>query len=151
MKLHLGMNDVSYVGTEPKTKRGKTTGANITTGDVAQILEDEYHIMQTFFDKHQADIASDLESSVAGALESVLMGAPLELNAFGEAESAIQDRFQRFIDNKEMDGQPGVPTKASLLGVSKRFKNKKGSPGRPSFVDTGLYLSNFRSWISIDE
>ena len=146
MKLNLGVNDLPYQN-EPRGKKAKLAAGNQTTGDVAEILESRYGVMQHFYDKHQADIASDLESSVAGALESVLMGAPLERNAFGEAESAIQDRFQKFIESKEMDGQPGVPTKASLLGVSKRFKNKKGSPGRPSFVDTGLYLSNFRSWI----
>jgi hypothetical protein len=53
---------------------------------------------------------------------------------------------------KEMDrlGYPGVPTKASLDGVSHRFKNKRGAPGRPSFSDTGLYEDSFVAWIDAD-
>jgi hypothetical protein len=134
--IHLGVTDVTYA-----------TGAK-TTGDVAEILEDKYHIMQVFYEQHKEDVAEDLEQSLSGAMESMMAGAPPSNRPFGSAEAAIEERFKRFLSEAEMDalGYPGVPTAAALAGVSHRFKTKKGSP-RPSFIDTGLFQSSFVVWI----
>jgi hypothetical protein len=160
--LHLGVLDVGYVQTESAPKRAPKRPRkgphkahakkyqNISTGDVAEILESKYHPMEIFFEQHKEDIAADLEGSLAGALESLLMGAPPSLDAFGSATSQIEDRFKKFLSEKEMEGlgYPGVPTKAALMGVSHRFLHPyKKRPPRPSFIDTGLYQASFKSWV----
>jgi hypothetical protein len=149
--LHLGVDDIPYSEPPPPVKRGrkpKAGPANETTGDVAELLEDKYHIMQIFYEQHQKDIALALEESLAGTLENLLLGAPTNLSPLGEAADKIQTTFKRFLSEKEMDrlGYPGIPTKASLMGISHRFKGKRGSP-RPSFIDTGLYENSFRAWV----
>lgn len=135
MELHLGVVDIPYAD---------KSGA--TTGDVAEWLENHYGVMQFFYSRHESEIAAALKDSVEGALESLLLGAPPSVNIFGAAVSQIEDIFRKFLDAKEMDGQPGVPTAASLRGESKRFKTKRGPP-RPSFIDTGLYEADFVGWI----
>jgi hypothetical protein len=76
------------------------------------------------------------------------MGAPPSIDAFGAAQGKIDALFRKFLTSKEMDGLgiPGVPTLASLEGISRRFKRGHG-PARPSFIDTGLYESDFKSWV----
>jgi len=168
MKLILGAVDIPYAF-EPKeiraTKRriGKARKApksanpnnTITTGDVAEILEAKYHVMENFFELHKADIAHDLEEAIGGRLENILAGAPISnsASAFAEAESAIETRFRNMLATKELDqlGYPGIPTRASLEGVSHRFKHPyaKRAP-RPSFVDTGLFSSAFAAEIKDD-
>lgn len=149
--LHLGVVDSPYNEAPPpgKRRRKKLAAGHVTTGDVAGFLENRYHVMEVFATLHSEDtIAPALENSLAGALESVLMGAPLTLDPFGGAMSVIEDRFRQFIDSKEMDrlGYPGVPTKASIKGIRRRFKNRL-DPGRPSFQDTSLYESSVRAWV----
>ena len=147
--LHLGVADVPYSHNEPASGRSKNKPPPaITTGDVAEILEDKYHVMRIFFELHAKDIAKDIECGLAGALEDVLGGAPVGGNPFAAGESGIEKRFHTFLEQKEMDalGYPGVPTRASLEGVSHRFKRRHGPP-RPSFIDTGLYESSFKAWV----
>ena len=134
--IHLGVSDIPYA-----------TGDK-TTGDVAEILEGKYHIMQVFYEQHKEDISADLEKSLSGSLENMMSGAPPPNKPFGTAEAAIEDRFRRFLSEAEMDklGYPGVPTEAALRGVNHRMKINKGSP-RPSFIDTSLYESSMVCWI----
>jgi hypothetical protein len=146
MTLHLGVID------------GATYNDGESLGDVAEILEGRYHVMEVFYELHQADIAADMERSVAGALESMMQGAPMDnANPFGRAESEIEKRFKEFLSLREIEtlGIPGVPTQAALDGVNHRMKNprfvKKGKkmvrrPRRPSFIDTGLYQANMKAW-----
>lgn len=136
MKLHLGVTELPYAH------------EGLTTGDVAGFLEDKYHVMEVFFETHQKEIAGYLGESLKGALETLMMGGPGGLQ-FSSAGEDIKARFREFLYMKEMDalGYPGVPTKASLKGVSHRFKNKRGTPGRPSFIDTGLYENSFTAWV----
>ena len=141
--LHLGVIDQPY--NEPPGKGQKRIGAE-TTGDVAEILEKKYHVMEVFYGKYKADIAKDLETSLVGALENLLMGAPATADPFASASSKIENKFRKFLTNKEMDGRAGIPTEASLLGISHRFKRMRGPP-RPSFIDTGLYENSFKAWI----
>src|ERR1700722_17077612 len=107
LRLTLGVVDVAYAHTPPeirtakaslkKARKAPKTNAppeNITTGDVATLLEKKYHPMEIFAEIHQADIAKDLEESLAGALENILVGAPVDMKPFDAATSSIEDRFR---------------------------------------------------------
>jgi hypothetical protein len=149
LKLHLGVVDVPY-SYRAKNRRGRPAkgASTVTTGDVADILEAKYDVMATFFEKHEEEITEAIEKSLAHSLESTLSGAPSGRDPFLASYGKIETAFRKFLDNKEMDGVPGVPTEASLKGVSHRFKHpyaKRAS--RPSFIDTGLYEANFKAWI----
>lgn len=151
--LNLGVVDVPYV-LAPK-RRSKTTAGTVTTGQVAEWLENRYHILEHFWQLHGAEVASDLEESFTGALESLMMGAPVGADPYAAASSAIEDRMKKFIIEGEMDalGYPGIPTqaakdRASGRRRSSRFKRRRGTGQRPvSFYDTGLYQSSLKAWV----
>lgn len=147
-RLHLGVIDVPYVNA-PSPRQRKVRASTVTTGDVAGWLEDEYHIMEVFFNEKQAKIAADLEKGMQSSLEALLMGAPSTLDPFGSATSKIEDTFKTFLSMKEMEklGIPGVPTVAALTGKSARHKRRRGKR-RPSFIDTGLYQASFKAWVT---
>lgn len=133
--LHLGVLDVPY------TEGGKTTG------DVAEILEDKYHVMWMFFALHGQEIIDRMTDGLVRDMENRAMGAPEGQDPFAGAMSYGETLFRTFLEQKELDGMvEGVPTAASLAGVSHRFKRKKGAPGRPSFVDTGQFSAAFKMW-----
>jgi hypothetical protein len=144
-KLHLGVIDIPY------------KEESQTTGEVAEILEARYKVMESYFESHKLDIAKAMENSVAGALENLMLGGPVDASPFVAAESFIDADFRKFLSSSEIEklGIPGVPTQAALDGVSHRFKNpryvkvrgkKVKRPRRPSFIDTGLYQSSMKSW-----
>lgn len=133
--FHLGVIDIPY------------EDENTTTGDVAEYLEEKYQIMQTFFDRYGNDIADMMSRDLAAGIENMLAGAPPIIDPFAESMSRTHDLFVAFLDNREMDGMPGVPTRRALLGISKRLKTKKGDP-RASFIDTGTYQAAMRAWVS---
>lgn len=163
MILHLGIVDQPYRNAPSPARKGKRWrrsdligGASATTGDVAGYLEDRYHPFEIFYELHKAEIAADLETGLAGALESILMGAPVDLSVFGSAESKIDDHFRKFLDAGELEslGYPGMPTEASgrgkrIGGINHRLRHPyaKSNPARPSLIDTGLYQSSFKSWV----
>lgn len=124
----------------------------IDTGEVAQILEDHYGVMQTFVDTIGQDaIAKALENSAVNAVEAMIMGSnSAGLNLTAEGEGEIEGAFRQFLEQQEMDGRvDGVPTKASLKGVNHRFAHPyaKDNASRPSFIDTGLYSAAFKAWV----
>lgn len=137
MKLHLGVVDIPY------------TVGGVTTGDVATFLESKYDVMQTFYDNNDQKVALALEDGLRGHLENLLLGAPPSATPFASGTSEIDHMFQSFIETGQMEkmGLPGVPTKAAIERRSSRFKKKRAKKARPSFVDTGLYVANFKSWI----
>ena len=162
--IHLGVIDLPY-NEAPSARRApkaskhprphKSQAAkygNMTTGDVAEILEAKYHVMEIYWSLHEAQIAADLEESLSGALETILMGGPAQAHGFEGALSKIEDGFKQMLSQRELDGlgYPGIPTKAAQAGVSSRFKSgyTKNRTPRPSFVDTSLYMSSFRAWAS---
>jgi hypothetical protein len=122
-----------------------------TTGDIAEILERRYGIMQFFADVHSDDvIVPELENIIGGKLENLLMGGPVHENVFEEGDlSGIEHAFRQMLDNREMDGRvPGVPTKAAQMGVSHRMAHPNAKRGpRSSFIDTGQYQAAMRAWI----
>ena len=137
--VHFGVVDVAY------TEKGKST----TTGDVAEILEDKYSVMQTFIDLHEKDIGNELADQLMGLLESARMGAPVDMSKvmFPKVDAMFRD----YLDRGEWEKQKGnMPTKVAQAGVSHRKKRPyvKENPARPSFIDTGLYQSSFRTWLT---
>jgi hypothetical protein len=159
MTLKLGVIDLPYSSAYvPDKKIPMTPGQRrfhprynqaLTTGDVAEILEDKYGIMQYFFDQHKDFIIEELTKSMVNSFKrSLKERSPRSSMFYLAASEKIEQRFKKALSQKEFDGLEGVPTKASLLGVSHRFKNpyaKRAS--RPSFIDTGLYQSAFKVWM----
>lgn len=140
LTLHLGVIELPY-------SYGDTS---MTTGDVAEILEGKYHIMEQWYTHREQKVADDLTEGMTDALEALLMGAPPTLDPFGSATSKMEQDFRTFLDSKEIEsyGIFGVPTQAALKGVSHRFKKPYAKRGpRPSFIDSGLYQSAFRAWV----
>lgn len=169
--LHLGVIDQPY-SNKPQPARLARAGkgsrrrllpikisaqAPLSTGDVATILEEKYHIMEVFADELTGKdaIQKAIDHSIEGSIESILMGAPAEdLDITGEATSEIEEAFKIAISQQAFDGMiPGVATKASLAGVNHRLKHPyaKDNPPRPSFKDTGLYQANFKAWMDRNE
>ena len=119
-----------------------------TTGDVAQILEDKYHVMEVFFHENQQHVADALAQSLLGSLETQMMGGPGLENPLSSGLAEIEEGFKLFIELQvvEESGIPGVPTKAALEGINHRLGIKKGQR-RPSFRDTGAYEGSFKAWV----
>lgn len=142
-------DDASYRAAKTRKPKSKPEGSK-TTGDIAEILEEKYHLMQNYFDLDHSQIIEKLIDSYEGALESLFMGAPATHDPAGDATGYIEDRFKRFISERTVEnmGIPGTPTLAAQEGHSHRFKQpyKRRSP-RPSFLDTGLYIGLFKAWI----
>lgn len=151
--LSLGVEDFPYPE-EPqgRNKRGqfKRLGArrNMTTGRLTDILEDKYEIIQNFAALHGNEIAEAFMDDLEIQLGERFGGTRKRGTA--QASKAVEKLFRQFIYGRLLDRLvEGVPTKASILGTSARpafRKYPKGQP-RPSFVDTGLYVSSFRAWV----
>ena len=162
--IHLGVVDIIYseppsagpkrvrkASKHPRPHKSQAAKyGNMTTGDVAEILEAKYHIMEIFWTMHEAQIAADLEESLSGALETFLLGGPITATGFESALSKMEDSFKQMLAQGELDtiGYPGIPTAAALAGRSSRFKSgyTKNRMPRKSFIDTGLYSSSFKVW-----
>lgn len=142
MTLHFG------VLVQPYRATAKSAGAT-TTGDVAEILEEKYGVMQAFYRVNQDIVSGAIAKSLEGATESLLMGR--RVDPWGYATQLLQREFRHFISSKQAEqvGIPGTPTKAALRGVNHRFKHPyaKRNARRPSFRDTGLYMGSFRAWV----
>lgn len=152
--LVLGVVDTPYTHTPTKApkKPGKkprlARGGTQTTGDVAEILEAKYHVMELFVEAHHDDILEAMHKSLEGVSEDILIGAPIAgLNPYAGAEAEIKKLFAKFLESQEIEGMgvPGVPTKAALDGISPRFKSGRG-PRRPSFIASALYETDFIAW-----
>ena len=137
MILHLGVVEVPYA------EDGQDTG------DVATILEEKYGIMQGFADKNIDQITEMIEDGVAGAIESVMAGAPENFDVFGSAMSNIEDRFHDYIDNEEH----GIRTKSkeSPKAGARKKRQYRRVESKTTFVDSGLYRLNFKAWVGDGE
>lgn len=137
-----------------RTKKGGKPGRPVDTGMVAEFLEADYGIMQTFAreDVHGKDIVRAVEDSLESALKTLVTTNSAKISLPWTAASAdIESAFRDFIDSREAErvGIPGTPTKAALAGVNHRLKHpyRKTNPRRPSFRDTGMYVRSFRAWV----
>lgn len=153
-ELVLGELEVAY--TEASAD-GAPTVTITSTGDVAEILERRYGVMQTFFDRRRDKIAGYLADSMANALQDRINGRRGGSPTF-EAEQKIEAEFRSFLDANEMDilsvGLAGPEitnphiSAAAAAGSNSRKKSTK-SNARPAFVDTGLYRANFRVTVNL--
>lgn len=137
MKLLLGVNDVAYSGKE------KTT----TTGDVAEFLEDDYHVMETFYELNEEFISDELTDAIAGAIESLAQGRRGDVDASGPM-SRIEERFRDYLDRGDWEKISGQTIDAAKKGISHRRKHPYSKrKSRRAFIDTGLYQAAFRAWL----
>lgn len=154
--LHLGVVDHNYTNSEK----------SISTGDVAEILEDHYGVLTGFSVTNTQQIADVLADSYAGALETIVMGG-VSNDPAASGMSKISTMMKQYLTTREAEwvlapgvkGHP-VPTLAALKGVRTRYKDptsilkkvlkgKKTKVGvrRPSFIDTGLYENSLIAWM----
>lgn len=166
MILNLGVLDVSYAD--------KKTGKNVTTFDVAQFLEKNYAVMETFFESRKDQIALWLAEDMANSIQDLANGRGINTGSratsashkiagvkrevaseqsgtytYG-ADQKIEAAFRQFIFSDEMSKMRGVVSAAAKAGKTKRTKSgyTKGKKARPFAVDSGLFVSAFRAWSS---
>jgi len=133
MIISLGVIDIPYAD-------GKTT-----TGDVAEILEDEYHVMQIFADQNLDFMADAIANGLIGAMENAFAGAPQDVDMYASGMEEIKDRFHDFIDNEES----GIHTKAKdkpKAGPRKKRQYRKVE-AKTTFVESGNYRDSFIAWV----
>jgi hypothetical protein len=151
--LNLGVVDVAY------TEDGKST----TTGDVAEFLEADYHVMRTFLELHEDEIGNFLADAMVGEIESLAQGKPVLALASRDVSTHLGDRvisgqsvngrieeaFRDYLDSGEWNRTSGQKVAAADAGINHRKKNpySQKNKARASFVDTGLYQASFRAWL----
>jgi hypothetical protein len=140
MRLVFGVVNVAYAD-----KSGSAT-----TGDVAQILEDKYHIMRVFYELKEEKIAGIVTDALVGSLKTLAQKGSVK----GINVTKIDRMFRHFLEADEMSKvlPARLQSIAAKSGAALRFEdamNRKGKKGaRPAFIDTGLYSASFRAWIA---
>lgn len=150
MILHLGVDDVPYVGQLAATRKRVLThaqrvyGRGKTTGQVMDELESKYHLIGTFL-----DVENDLISSIVEKAMAVAVDEDAEPTIPQNDLNRIEARFRQNLTKRRYDGLiQGVPTLAALRGISHKYMNPYAARGsRPSFIDTSLYRNSFRAWV----
>ena len=107
-------------------------GDQETTGDVAEILEKEYGVMEVFFEAKKDKIIGAVNDSLADQIEALSQGAPLPFGGdiyLPEVESLFRD----FVTTREIESITGQ-TEAARLGISHRFKNAQNKTVSPQDV-----------------
>lgn len=143
MKIEMGFVDVSYgqASSFGRNSRRTRPGSTMTTARLAPILEAEYGIVNYFLEHHGEEVIYRLIQGYMEQKARPASGTGSRTDYVQRAFNDAQEMFKQMLDNRELDGLPGVPTQASILGVR---RGRRRSPGRPSFVDTGLYRDSFR-------
>lgn len=146
--LSFGVNDVGYSDAHGPSKRATTTG------QVAEILEKRYHVMETFYHLRTPKIAEALADSMGMMLDDLVhrRSGP---NHLVDAERIMEGAFRSFLDANEMQKLAmalGAPISAAALrGVNFRKKHPyaKKNPERPAFIATGLYRRSFLAEVKL--
>ena len=142
MKLLLGVENVAY--SDPDA-----SGAT-TTAEVAEILEEKYHVMRVFVELHGQEIADVIGQGIADDLEALAnderIGKQMLMGSMGKIESEFRD----YLGADEWQKTSGQAIAAAQNGVSHRFRAVKGAKAkargpRVAFVDTGLFSASFRA------
>lgn len=132
----------------------KAYGQGKTTLQVAKELEDKYGIVETFADMNHDYFTGLFEDIFLDQFEEVVaMKKPSKTGITNKQTDKIEAKFRESLSKQKYDGViPGVPTLASLRGVShlRQHPYAKSAP-RPSFIDTGMYQRSFRAWIEQEE
>jgi len=133
---------------DTKTYYGRT----VTTDEVSEFLEKTYGILDAFVEAHSNDFAKLIEEDIAEMFVKMAEKgmAPTLSKASKHSMIVIKAMFDTFIRSREVERLvPGAPTKRAQDGYMSRTKRRKGTtkPGRPSFLDTELYVKAFRAEI----
>ena len=122
--------------------------------DVAKHLEESYGLYSAFVEDEGQKIADLLADSVAGSMETLLQGGVVK-DPFAAGTAKITEDFRDFISSQKAEqalapgsGKYPVPTKAALVGKSKRRARPyaKGDR-RPSFIDSGIFEKSITTWV----
>jgi hypothetical protein len=145
-KLFLGVENLAY--SDPDVK-GVTT-----TGEVADILEKKYNVMDVFFELYGKKIADDIAKSMIDDMDALMHGEMVSTVPMAGAMQKIEHSFRNYLDADEWQQTTGQAIAAAQNGVSHRFKSVRGVAAkqrgpRPAFIDTGLYQSSFRAWVKL--
>ena len=137
-RLHFGIHEAPY-------EYGKAR----TTHEVAEILEARYHVIERFVADSAPDIRALILEQSARHAQQIMKGRKPQHKAMTDK---IRLMFRSYILRRALDGHGTarfpIPTGASLRGVNHRLKHPYARrASRPSFFDTGLYVSSFRAWI----
>ena len=136
--IHVGVNDVPYPVGRGRTER--------STARIAEILEDRYHLMETFVESRMGEIAQEIASNGAANIEKLFGTPESTVDLYAGIELWLEEEFRNFInDEVETFGIQGVPTAAAETGRSRRGRRVARSGG--SFVDTGLYRDSIKVWV----
>jgi hypothetical protein len=125
-------------------------GQGKTTVEVAAEIEARFHVVETFWDLEENGIVEMLEDALADDIEDVMAMSKVSRKGISVKETdKIESRFRQNLTARKYDGViSGVPTKASLRGVSHLRQNPYAARNsRPSFLDTGMYSRSFRAWV----
>lgn len=143
MRLELGVQEFLYAD----------AGESETTGQVAEWLENKYHIMRSFFEIKEEQINEEIANFFAGLIESLAMGMPMQA-AITRLQTGIFDKIERmfrdFLDAEEMNKilPTHMHSQAAKKGIRTRMKKKiREGVARAAFVDTGMYQASFRAWL----
>lgn len=164
MRIYFGVIDHPYAYEQQRLskkgkplKRGQKVTSSVTTGEVAEHLEEKYHLFESYYAANQEFVDGEIIKSLEGSIESLMLGAPPTNDPFGAATSVIEDSIKRVIISNEFDWLvDNVPTAASGRvpsirqgGVNHRLAHPyaRSNPPRPSFVDTGNFESSIKVWI----
>jgi hypothetical protein len=167
MKLCLGFQEFPYAARYGKrspltttTKRGKprelspsqeSYGQGKTTGEVAEELEEKYHIVETFWAQEEDNFVELIEEAFADDIEDIMQMAhvPKRRGISDKETDKIEAKFRQNLSQRRYDGViSGVPTIAAQRGVSHLRQHPYAKRGpRPSFIDTGMYQRSFRAWV----
>jgi hypothetical protein len=138
-KLVLGVIDVPY-------EDGKTT-----TGDVAEILEGKYHVMEIFYLERREQIEALIAGQAAAALQNLLTGSMQYGDPIFDVTQQIDELFRDFLDADEISAILPITQQITAAQIGKNSRKKSGynknNEARPAFIDSGLFQSSFRSWI----
>jgi hypothetical protein len=135
MKLYLGVDQV------PEWQ------SNWDTYDLGKHLEEKYGLFSKFYEMDKEKIAKYIEEGIEGALSTYQLTGQMPADPLPSVGTQIVKDFQDMIDQKKFDNVlPNVPTKASKIGIRRRFKNRL-DPNRPSFQDTGIFEASLEAWI----
>lgn len=135
--VRLGVSSVPYSLVLKKTQ--------LTTTQVAKILEAKYHIIRIFAEQNNRKISRVVEETASRELSKIVInGKPVAKNiksiATSEISPILSEGFKRFLDSNGT----GILTKAAVRRA--HGQGKKRNQGI-SFIDTGLYRSAFRAWV----
>ena len=139
-KLHLGV-----LHDKPEPEANGTS--RVSTYEVGVFMEKDFGLFSHFAADNLQNIDDLLAQDVANAIDKIALGQSFDRrDMFNDSTSKITSQFQKYVNERQLDGYPGVPTKRARQGLYRLKGNKKGPP-RTSFIDTGTLFSDLFVWM----